>query len=372
MNNLERLEKMGYNQAQINQIAKAWENDIRLEKCIGPEASLTDIRNIRKILELYKSDKKALDILYNAISKKIDISSLNDPFCRMNADTLKVYIYGLDMEYILEKFKYQSFNKSQAKEVMKGLGKGIDPTPFYNDKYSPREINYIVKSMNPLKMPRKYDVETLLKDGYKIQSIMILKKYPEIIPYTNTNISPEMVIAYKELFDYLKKENKLDKFFTFTKGLKSPNQLKVVIQAMKSKLDYTQLLSYNFNAHKLSVMLKGLKDGIDINVYKNNEYTSEQMDMIRILQTRIEQKETYKNCDIRIITNLELPAKEMKRKIDLYDMFAYYKNLDINKIFFNNSIKEIEDMLKKFIDSDTKYISKIYKEYKIEENDMER
>lgn len=365
----EDLAHQKYSDKQINQILKAEEDDIQLTKYISPENTVDEIRTIRQIIEIYKHDSKNLEQIDNAIKKDIDISTLNDKFCKMNPDTMEVYLMALELRYTdIEKYKHEHFNKCQAKYIKKGLTKRLNLKSFYNDEYTPREIDFIIKNITN----KDFEVLKLLTQGYKIQSIIKLNENKELIPYTTKSINPEMIDAYKILYDYLKEEKRLCDFSKYTNNLKTPNQLKLVVEAMKNGINpENELMNYNYNIHQLRVIYKGLLDGININVYKNSDFTAKQMDMLRILETRIEKRNHYEKCDINIIKDDEMPADEMKRKIDLYDIINTYNNeLDLNKMFKNNKSEDILKMVGKIIYQKTGY-NKIFKEYKIN-NEIER
>lgn len=109
----EDLAHQKYSDKQINQILKAEEDDISLTKYISPENTVDEIRTIRQIIEIYKHDSKNLEQIDNAIKKDIDISTLNDKFCKMNPDTMEVYLIALELCYTgIEKYKHEHFNIS--------------------------------------------------------------------------------------------------------------------------------------------------------------------------------------------------------------------------------------------------------------------
>lgn len=79
----EDLVRQQYSDKQINQILKAEDEDIPLTKYVSPFHTVDEIRTIRQIVEIYKYDSKSLEYIDNAIKGDIDISSLNDRFCKM-------------------------------------------------------------------------------------------------------------------------------------------------------------------------------------------------------------------------------------------------------------------------------------------------
>lgn len=355
-----------FSDAQKNQILKGLEEGYDMSSYIDEKISVEELRNLRKVLFYYKDFPKHLNIILNAV-KEINLHNilyLKNTF--LNETTLKLHIEALKLGIDLKDKAELKFNKSQVSTIVKSMKNYGHYDKYLDPKFTAREMQFI-------EAQGKIGVNILswLNKGYNIEQLRVVDFYAKyymlnILKFCNQNDSPEKF----KLIGNIYKEYSKEFLEPLLVGNPTAGQLKVLFEAKEMGLNYEKILDYSYNKHQLSVLKTGLMDNINIDVYMDKKYSAEQMDMIRIMQTRKEYKHNYRNFDISIIANEKLSAADMKDLIYLYEKFLNTTpHLDINKIFKENTLDECMIILLNYKNPiGRKKIEEIYKV----NNDLER
>lgn len=347
------LELIGYSSGQINQIVKGLDNGYDMSTIFGIETDIEDMREFRKAV--LKVDKKLIDY---GLTLEINISDCikeNRNYC-----TTKLYIDLKSKKIDPNKYLDENinYNKNQCKKLNEIImNKNYrDERIFYDNKLRTKDYFFIKKMLN-----KELPINNYYEKGYSVKQIEVIENYThswiDLTTYCNPKDDIEkMKFIGDTLYEIRKSDIKIPEelFISLIKRGYNLGQLKELYFALNADIDITKMLDIRLNRHQMSVIGKGIFDEIDITCYADVNYSAQQMDMIRILETKIEKDRANKLhnekiCDIGIITNKEYDVEEMKEIINLYNKLINSLKapitININKLFKEKSLKEISEIL---------------------------
>lgn len=379
------LEEIGFDEKQINQLLKAYERNIDLELVVKPDLYSAEVLRMARRCARPHHNVADLHILLTAIRDGCDLSFLEDKLYGLSGSGIVGIIEGVKYGYSdIKDYIGHQLSYCQLKYVVQGMDKALPLKYFYNRNYTPREIKFIVDNLdtNPL-------IKTMMNKKLKIQTIMKLVNEPDLIKFCNSSTIPDMIDAYKKLYNLLSKKYGVDtgevdpeemnnwnlrndemekEFKDLIFCARAPRQIKIIAQAIDENLDYKKLHNYNFTAKQMSIFLTAMKDNVDITPIMKKGCTNEQLDAIRAIYTKAQKTKEYKDFDVQILFDNPQSDKDMRRTFKLYkDLIDLKMSIDVNKLMKDEGYENSVLLYNKLKDDDLFTKVDVYKKYGIED-----
>lgn len=300
-----QLEEKGFGTDQINQIIKIYEEvNIDIEN-IPTYISVEELRTLRQNLSNSKFSPMQENCLIEGLDCGVNIIIYANP--TYSYDKMCVILNalknGLDISSYVDMYNTSDGNDRvlDLSIIFEGLEQGLDVTKYMSPDFSYEQKIQIKKGLES-----KLDVDIYANPKYN---------------------ADQMNSLYKSLQAGIDVSSFADEKYSYI-------QMELISSCLKGGNDITKYIDTNFSFEQMEQIKKGLERNVDVKIFANKNYSPIKMRTIRkILEYNNENRE---KLSYDIYMN-DLSDKEI---------------LDIKNILKNGTIKEKQDVYKKYAHTD--------------------